>query len=153
MAIEFFNPNTIALAGNLHAITNDMGAGVAIKPGMLIETYPVSGAAMWRPSSNATNTPTMCVAIEQSEMNLGIDDLYSANDLVKAWWLDAGAVFYGIVPSGQNIAVGDSLQSNGDGKLKEASSLAASGGVVKFQSLDSPGLVNVDTRIRVQVIQ
>lgn len=153
MAITRRAPNTILLASNPGKPTvNDYPAGGAITPGMLIELYNDT-VLKFRANASATEIAAACVALDQIEMNKGISDAYAVGDLVKAHFLDPGDVFYGIIPSGQNITQGALLQSNGDGKLKAATATTQDAGLGRFQALDSPGSVLADTRVRVQVIQ
>lgn len=151
MAITKYPPNLIRLSGG-GPIDNEHAAGAAITPGMLIEGYGSAGSFLYRPHSSATTTAPLCVALEQVEMNLTVNDPYAINDLVKAWYMPIGATFWGIVQSGENIAVGDPVQSAGNGKLKEATSATAAAGVAKFQALEGIGAVVADTRCRMQVV-
>lgn len=154
MSITVYEPNRILLWGDLDGtIVNDVPAGAAITPGMLVEFYNVGGVQKLRPNSSATSVPTLLVAVENTMHNKGIDDAYEINDRVLARSLESGDIIYALIPSGQNIALGDYLQSNGDGKLKAATSAAASAGVAKFQCVHvAPGAVTKDTRVRVQII-
>lgn len=145
MAISQRNPNTILLAGDPPFIA-DIPAIEAITPGMILEYHNDSGVLKFGVHDSADAAVAAIVALDQIELNLGIDSAYAAGDLVKAAHLRPGDVFYGIIPSGQNIAFGAFLQSNGDGKLK-----ALGSGVGKFMSLSNPGAVTADTRIRVEV--
>lgn len=154
MAITQRPPNTIYLGGGAQGgdggITyiNDIPAIEAITPGMVLELHDNSGARAWGVHDTADDPVSAVVALEQTHMNKGIDDAYAADDLVLAGSLRPGSMFYGIVPSGQNINVGDRLQSNGDGKLK-----AAASGDVRFVShTDTGGAVTADTRVRVEVL-
>jgi hypothetical protein len=94
---------------------------------------------------------TPVVALERIEMNKGIDDAYGVQDLVKAGYLRRGSFFLGIVPSGENIAIGDFLDVE-DGKLVEAASSTADANVVRFRALETIGAVTVDTRCRAEVV-
>lgn len=152
MSITKLNPRTIHLAGP-KVVVDHLTAGGAITPGMLVEIYGDSGVLKWRAHASATEQVSAAVALEESELNLGITNAYASGERVKAAYLAPGSVFYGIIPSGQNISKGALLQSNGDGKLKAASATTAAANVAKFQALDGPGSVLVDTRLRVQVIQ
>ena len=127
-------------------------ASAAITPGYLIELHSDSGTLSWRKNASATNQATMAIALDDPARNKGIDDDYADGDKVRAAFLRPGAVFYGEIPSGQDIAVGDYLQSNGNGQLKEATAATATANVARFQSLDAPGAVAADTRLRVVVI-
>lgn len=151
MALPGFPPNTIQLSGMCVPV-NDYVTKDAATPGMLAEMVEDGGVLKWQKNSSATNQPTLAVYLEQEEWGKGVDDNYIPESLAKVWFMVPGNTFWGLIPSGANIAFGDYLQSNGDGTLKEATSVAASVNVARFQSLDSPGLVNTLTRCRVQVI-
>lgn len=160
MAITKINPRTIHLGGPLTVVAGDDSDGLgthvasaAITPGMLVEQHADSGDLKWRPHGTDSEQVTLAVALNEPHLNHGIDTAYAIGDLVSVGFLGPGSVFYGIIPSGQDISVGEFLQSNGDGKLKTASATTATANVAKFQSLDAPGSVTADTRLRVQVIQ
>lgn len=155
MTLALRNPNTIYLGGGEGlggegGITqvNTLHAVEQITPGMLLELHDDSGTPAWGVHDSADDPVPLAVALDYPLMNKGIDDVYAANDLVLAGILKPGSMFYGIIPSGQDIDVGERLQSNGDGKLKTAGS-----GDVRFVShTDTGGAVTVDTRIRVEVL-
>ena len=160
MAITKRPPNTIYLGGGDGpggesgcTNINDYVAIEQITPGMLLEYHSDSGTLKWGVHDSATDIGSIVVALDQPFLNLGVDDVYAAGDLVLAGALRNGATFWGIVPSGQNIAVAAKLQSNGDGKLKVATADTAAANVAKFVALESSGgAVTVDTRIRVEVV-
>lgn len=146
MAITPKAPNTIWLAGPGTEI-NEYAAIESLTPGTVLEYHNDSGTLKFGVHDSADDPCEPIVALNFPELNKGIDDPYAAGDLVKAVHLQPGAVFYGLIPSGQNISPGDRLQSNGDGKLK-----ALGSGVARFIALEtSGGAVTVDTRIRVEV--
>lgn len=152
MAISKRNPRTIFLSGPPAHLENEYHAGVAITPGMLVELYDDGGVTKVRPNSSATEFVEKAVAIEQGELNKGIDDVYAIGDLVKVAYLRPGDQFYGLIPSGQDIATLELLQSNGDGKLKAATATTADANLGLFRAMDRPGDVNVDTRVRAEVL-
>lgn len=126
----------------------DRAAVESITPGMLIEPHNDATYGLSWGVHDSANEPAMrCVALDFKENNEGIDVAYDAGDVVKAGYLHTGDIFYGIIPSGQNITQGALLQSNGDGKLKAYST--GSGG---FVAVSSPGAVVVDTRLWVEVL-
>src|SRR5688572_7774846 len=134
-------------------LINDYVAIETITPGMLLELHDDSGVAKWGVHDGAADMVGAIVAIEQIELNKGVDDNYAAGDLVKAGALRRGCFFWGIIPSGQNISVAQLLQSNGDGKLKDATADTAAANVGRFRALESSGgEVTVDTRLRVEVL-
>lgn len=152
MSITQLNPRTIILAGG-EVVIDDILASEAITPGHLVELFSASaGVNKWRKNSSATNITPMFVAINQPELNLGLETACAAGDLIPVAALEKGDIFYGLLPSGQNIANGDLLQSNGDGTMKAATDAAAAANVAKFQALDNIGAITVQTRVRVQVI-
>lgn len=153
MAITKLNPFTIHLGGSLVVLDDrEFPASAAITPGMLVEMFDDAGDPKYRPHSADTRQVSLSVALSRDEFNNTIDDPYAIGETVKVGFMSAGTTFYGILPSGQDIAKGDLLQSNGDGKLKIATAETAAANVARFQSLGAPGAVVVDTRIRVQVI-
>lgn len=154
MSITKFPPNTILLGGKPTQV-NDLAAGEAITPGMLIERYNSSGTGLWRKHTTAAG-PCHAVATELSMINAGlsvagavalaIDQAYAANDLLEAAIVGPGDTFLGIIPSGQTIVIGDKLESAGTGKLR-----AYTNSPTPFVALEAKTAL-ADTRIRVEVI-
>lgn len=154
MALEKLNPRRIHLGGPLTKLDDfQHEASAAITPGFLVELHDDSGETKVRPHDTDSEQVPMAVALDRPENNKEIDDDYAIGDAVKVGFLAPGSVFFGLIPSGQDISNGEYLQSNGDGKLKTASATTATANVAKFQSLDNPGSVTADTRIRALVIQ
>jgi hypothetical protein len=151
--VQEYSPNTIWLGGMGITPVHTYSAGEAITPGQLVILVSDGGTPKWYKANSATNIQPVWVALEQDEQNLGIDDNYAAGDLVKVAALGPGCTFYGLIPSGQDIAVCDYLQSNGDGNLKEATAVTAAANVARYQSLTNAGAVVALTRVKVQVVQ
>src|SRR5258708_3617198 len=104
----------------------DLAAGVAICPGMLIERYVPSGTIVrTRPHATASVATARNFAVEQSEVNKNVNDVYAINDLVRSRIVAPGGTVWAIIASGQNIAAGQKLESNGDGTLKAYATLGA----------------------------
>jgi len=147
MSITVLNPNTIHLGG-LKVEINEFAAIEAITPGMVLEYRNDSGTLKFGVHDTADDPCYPIIALNQPELNLTVSDAYAVYDLVKAAHMLPGATFWALIPSGQNIAPGDLLQSNGDGKLK-----ALASGVARFVALESSGgAVVADTRLRVEVL-
>ena len=151
MAVTQKDPNTIAIAGN-YVLVNDIPAAEAITPGMLITTKSDSGTLKWYKHDTAADVQEPIVALEQDEMNKTVDTAYAAGDLVKAANFSGGGIFWGLLPSGQNIAIGDYMQSNGDGQLKEATATTAAAGVAKFKARKAVGAITAQTRVYAEVL-
>lgn len=145
------DPNTIPIRPSqlpANRIDDTLVAVEAITPGMLIELHNDGTYGLcWGVHDSADQPAAKAVALDRIELNDGVDDAYSAGDLVKAGYFLSGERFWGLIPSGQNITQGDLLQSNGDGKLK-----AFSAGPGGFVAASSPGSVTADTRIWVEVL-
>lgn len=125
MAITPLQPNTIWLGGPRTQV-NDLAAGVAIAPGMVVERYVPSGTQVrLKPHSTADVATGRFVATEASMLNKNVNDLYAINDLVEVSELAGGSFVWLIIASGQNIVAGQKLQSAGDGTVKAYATLGA----------------------------
>lgn len=151
MAIAAKAPNTIHLSGPC-LIDMQYPAGEAITPGHLVELYNDSGTIKVRKHATSTEVVTHAVALDLPEWNKTVDDAYAIGDQVKIGFMCAGCTWWGLLPSGQNIAPAAFLQSNGAGTLKAATATTAAANVAKFQALENIGAITVLTRVRVQVI-
>ena len=138
MAITLNQPNTIHLSGEAQEV-GDLAAGVAICPGMLVERYNPSGVIIRaRPHATASVATARNFAVEQSEVNKNVNDVYAINDLVRAKHISTPGTAWAIIASGQNITAGQKLESNGDGSLKAYATL----GAALFSALESVNNTN-----------
>lgn len=148
MALSRRVPNTIAVMPSQmppDRIIDDLVAIEAITPGMLVELHNDSGALKWGVHDSANEPAGGLVALDEIALNHGIDTAYSAGDRVKVGCFYPGDMFYGLIPSGQNITQGALLQSNGNGTLK-----AFSTGPGGFMAASTTGAVTENTRLWVQ---
>lgn len=154
MAITVRPPNVINLSGDLSdgSVENRWPAGIAITPGHLIKSYNVAGVMSWKPNDSATDLAAPIVALSQPEWNRGVDVQYAIGDVVSAWYMERGDCAWMFIASGQNITIGDALQSAGDGTLKAATATTAAANVAKFKALETQANVTVLTRIRVEAL-
>lgn len=164
MALADRNPHTILLSGPASiAASAGIGvekrhrAGAAITPGMLVELYEVTNELKWRANGSATELCAMSVALDKPEEvdNTGIDDAYAANENVHVAYLVPGDEFYGKAVSGETVAIGTLLQSNGNGWLKAATATTQDAMLGRFQAmteLNGGSAITSDTRLRVRVI-
>ncbi len=142
--------NTIYIAGPMTKIEDYTCGDATIKPGSLVEQYVDSGVKKWRKHSSATNMPTRFVALEK--LAKGVDDDYELDDLMLVGEFHGGGKFWGYTVSGQDITYAEYLQSNGDGAVKAATSIAAGDNVAAYQSEEAPGAVTVLTRLIVRMV-
>lgn len=143
-----FPPRTIHLGGE-QTVVNDVAAGVAITPGMLVERYTAAGGVpLFRPNTQ-TDKAGSSYALNQSMINLGVDDAYAIGDLVEVGIGQKGATYWALVASGANVANGALLGNAGNGKLKAVGAgIAIAIAVESKDNSAGPG----DARIRVEVI-
>lgn len=130
MSITRYAPNTVWLSGSGEQV-GDIPAGVAIVPGMLIERY-LNTTAMFRPCTITTAIGvSKTFALNQSMLGKGCGlpspgvagDAYAVADLVEALIARAGATIWALVAtSAPAIAIGDKLESAGDGTLRKYTS-------------------------------
>lgn len=144
MAITRYNPNKVALAGEFIEV-GDLACSEALTPGHLIERFNNAGVIRWRKATADVAGPG-AVALDQSMLNKGVDDVYEAGDLVQAGIPRSGGTAWMFVASGQNITAGTLLGSAGDGTLKAGATVAL------FTALENKPTVTVLTRIRVEAL-
>lgn len=141
-------PNTILL--NVRAQFEKeapLKASKDITPGMLIE---YSGADVQPHSSAAAIPAPLIVAVEAPwRYGSGIDDAYDTDgEQVAFHYILPGDEFYALLAAGEDIALGDLLESAGDGTLQADTSGD------KFRALEAVdnGAGYTAVRIRVEVI-
>ena len=140
MAITREDPRTIWLGGQNINIVNDLPAGSALTPGMLI--HRDGGEYVVCPVDIYSST----YALNQPELNKSVDDDYEDGDLMVAGVGRQGDSFYAWLASGENVGDGDELQSAGSGFLK-----AKASGRVCAVALEAKNATTGDARIRVEV--
>lgn len=105
---------TIVLEGE-NVVTREKVANAAITPGHLIELMSTDKV---RVHANAAQNAMPMFAIEDDDQGNGIDDAYSAADRVFFVYPRRGDVIYALLADGQTAAIGDFLESAGDGTLQ-----------------------------------
>lgn len=145
MAVEIRPPRTIHLGGDI-VLVNDRVAGEEILPGALVDRE--GGQYLNHPASGVKAQPAF--ALDQTEMNKGVDFPYAANDLIKVGIGRPGSTFWALLASGQDIADGDLLSSAGDGTLEEHAGAPADAVASAIETLDNTD--GQSPRLRVEVI-
>lgn len=109
----------IKLLGEPIQNEDNAAADGTIKPGHLI-TLDGNGEWIRHNVTSAASVPAI-FALEREEMGLGIEELYSAGDYVKAGHFGNGTRVNALIASGQDIAKGQKLESAGNGTLRAVS--------------------------------
>lgn len=124
MAIPKTAPRTIVLKER--GIRKELIAGGAITPGHLIA---VNSAGKFVVHPTAGGVAGRMFAVEQDHNGKGIDDAYASNDLVMGEIVSAGSEINALIAAGAAaIAVGDYLESAGDGTFRKVVGLTDSSG-------------------------
>ena len=99
-----------------------MTSGEAMLPGHLVERI---SAGTLSKHSGAGLTSTRAFALENENDGGGIDDAYANGETVKFATCRPGDVVNAILADGETVAIGEYLESNGDGTLREVDADAA----------------------------
>jgi len=106
--------NAVILKG--HGIRREAVANAAITPGHLVELMSTSKV---RVHATASGNAIPMFAVEDDLQGNDISDAYAAADQVQYNVMQPGDEVYALLANGQNIAVGDFLESAGDGTLQK----------------------------------
>ena len=93
----------------------EVQAAAAVTPGMLLE-LTTAGYVQAHSSSGQNVFPYF--ALENELEGGGISDAYATGDKVKVWIPGRGDVVHALLADGENAAIGNFVESNGDGYLK-----------------------------------
>jgi len=108
------NFNTIKIK-KYEDIIIEKAANAAITPGMLIEL--MSTDKVRAHATAGGNVIPIMFALEDELQGKDIDEAYAAADKVQCWIPRAGDVVLALLADGQNVSIGDALQSDGAGYL------------------------------------
>jgi hypothetical protein len=131
----------IALRGE-PIIDEQHTASEAITPGHLIEL----NAGQWRKHAGSGAAAAAIFAMERDEIGNGIDVAYAADDHVKAGYYAKGDRVNALIPSGQDVAEGAELESDGAGRLKAGTTKPVA------RAAAASGAVTADTRLPVIIV-
>lgn len=108
-------PKTILLMGD--PVAKEAVANAAITPGHLIERMSTGKV---RKHSTAGGPAMAMFAREEEYVGGGIDTAYASSDQVPFYVCRRGDEVYALLPaSAPAVAIGDYLESNGDGTLRK----------------------------------
>lgn len=123
--------NTIIGKSYVNVRDEKLAAGT-ITPGMLVKRTSADAVVVHSTAGGAVNP---LFAIEDEQQGNDIADNYSSGELVKLWKPTPGDQVYAFGPtSGNTIAIGDFLESAGNGKLRKADAVLSSAGKDEFPS-------------------
>ena len=95
----------------------ELVAAEAISPGMLVQ-QTAAAATVSKHDTEAGNVVPIMFALEDELQGKGLSDAYVAGDVVQVWLPASGDVVFAQLEDEQEIAIGDELESNGDGYLQ-----------------------------------
>jgi len=102
---------------NYSDVFEEMVAATVILPGQLVQQTAAAATVSKHSTSGGNAIPMF--AIEDALQGKGIDDSYAIGDQVRVWIPGRGDIVYACLADEANIAIGDLLESDGDGMLKE----------------------------------
>jgi len=106
--------NTIKLKKYLDVI-DEFIAAARITPGHLLQITNLGKVVV---HATAGGNVTPIIALEDELWGKTIDDAFVSGDPVQVWTAQRGEVAYMLLANGQNAAIGDYLESAGDGTLQ-----------------------------------
>lgn len=106
--------NTIKVKKYSNVIVEYVAEGI-ITPGHLLELTSVGKV---QAHTGAGHNIIPLFAIEDELQGNGIDDNYSTGDQVQSWIPYRGDIVYALLKDGQDVSIGDLLESAGDGTLQ-----------------------------------
>ena len=101
---------------NYANIMEEKDANAAITPGMLIQLMSTDKV---RAHADAGLNVLPMFACEDELQGKSIDDAYAADDKVQVWVPNRGDIVLAILADGENVTIGDDLESDGAGMLKK----------------------------------
>ena len=139
-------PKTVLLKGD--PLAGEAIAGGTIKPGHLIAKSATGTVTVHTGTSERT---AKFIARENELVGDGLSDSYASADQVLYWNARSGDEYYMFLSSGEDVDIGDLLESAGDGTLQAVTT----GGEPLFEAveaLDLSGSGAVDTRMKVMAL-
>ena len=113
--------NTIKLKNHID-VNEEYTAAGAITPGHLC-TLDSNGKVIVHAVSGG---PVLIMFATEDELQGGaIDTAYASTNKVNCWFPTRGDVVYALLLDGENVAIGDFLDSSGAGTLKKAVNLTS----------------------------
>ena len=99
-------------------IQDEKTAAAVITPGALLE---ITSTGAVKEHATAAGKHAFLFALEDELQGKGIDDDYVADDQVQVWVAGRGDIVNALLEDESTIAIGDFVESNGDGKVQAVS--------------------------------
>lgn len=115
--------NTVKLKKYLDIIEEYEAVGI-ITPGDLIE---LTSAGKVQRHSTEGGDAARTFALEDELQGKGLEDLYAVGDRVQCWNAVPGEIVFARLSDGEEVAIGDFLESAGNGCLKKHTAFAHTG--------------------------
>jgi len=112
---------------NYSDVNEEYKAHAAITPGHLVFLNSDNEVAVHAVEGGSV---LPMFAVEDELQGKGIDDAFSAGNVVSVWVPGRGDIVNAILADGEDVAIGDMLVSHGDGTLKKFD--AASEGIAEW---------------------
>ena len=139
--------NTIKVKKYSDVIEEFVAAGT-ITPGMLVE-LDTTGKVKAHSDEDGNVLPMF--ALEDELQGKGIDDAYAVSAQIQCWIPGRGDMVYALLEDGEDVEVGEFLESAGNGKLQVLTTGQPIG--VAVENVDDSGSSGADTgRIIVQIV-
>ena len=107
--------NTIKIK-NYSDIMEEYVAAAAITPGMFVE---LASATTVQAHSSAGGNCLPMIAVEDELQGKEITEAYAAAAQVQCWLPGRGDIVYAMLKNGENVVVGDFVESAGDGYVQK----------------------------------
>lgn len=140
--------NTIKVKKYADVVEEIKATEVAITPGMLLER---TSAGLVQACTATTGAVLPMFALEDELQGKGIDDAYAVSAQIQCWIPGRGDMVYALLEDGEDVEVGEFLESAGNGKLQVLTTGQPIG--VAVENVDDSGSSGADTgRIIVQIV-
>jgi len=146
---------TIKLKKYFDVVEEFTATAVAITPGELLE---VTSAGLVQAHSTSGGVVLPMFALEDELQGDGIDDDYAVSVPIQVWVAGRGEIVNAILKDGEDVSIGDFLESAGDGTLQKYSDDSAGASEypnsivgVAVDAVDMSGSSGADPSGRIQV--
>lgn len=140
--------NTIKVKKYADVVEEIKATAVAITPGALLER---TSAGLVQACTATTGAVLPMFALEDELQGKGIDDNYAVSAQIQCWIPGRGDMVYALLEDGEDVEIGEFMESAGNGKLQVLTTGQPI--AVAVEAVDDSGSSGTDTgRIIVQIV-